>query len=263
MTRFLHLTDVHLCAATNRDGKVALLQRVASAIPAMRKAPKFVVISGDLTDHGDEQSYAALRPLLEAFPVPTVLALGNHDRRTAFHKVFGAEISNAPHDHDIVLDGIHVIVLDTSVPGRVAGSLDAAQLEWLATALARHPTLPKVIVAHHPPKTDPEALPWTCLDEDSTARLGSLLEGRSIGAILSGHIHTDRMSLWRGTPLVVSAGLHSTIDFLHEDGLRILEGAGFGICQLNGDEISVSYAQLSPQGKQIGMIDAARLRAFS
>ncbi|MCC6007384.1 MAG: metallophosphoesterase [Rhodobacteraceae bacterium] len=263
MTRFLHLTDIHLSAGTNHEAKAALLGRIAGAIPTLRHAPDFVVMSGDLVDRGDRESYAALRPLIEAFPVPVVLALGNHDRRASFHDVFGRAGSESSHDHDIVLGGVHVVTLDTSVPGRVAGALDEAQVEWLADAMARHPDLPKLIVAHHPPKTDENALPWTCLDDGSTARLASLIEVHPVLGILSGHIHMNRMSLWRGVPLVVSAGLHSTIDVLHEDGLRIVEGAGFGLCRVEEGNLSVHFVPLLPEGREVGMIDAARLRAFA
>lgn len=263
MTRFLHLTDIHLSVTTNHESKAALLERISGAIPAMRHRPDFVVMSGDLTDTGDAESYAALHRLVAGFPVPVVLALGNHDRRAPFHEVFGGSAHDRAHDHDAVHGGVHVITLDTSVPGRVAGALDPGQIDWLAEALARHPGLPKLVVAHHPPRTDAAALPWTCLDADSTERLAALLSDRNIIAVLSGHIHMNRMSVWQGVPLVVSAGLHSTIDVLHDDGLRIVEGAGFGLCRLDEGALSVHFVPLLPEGRQIGLIDAARLRAFA
>ncbi|MCC6000985.1 MAG: metallophosphoesterase [Pararhodobacter sp.] len=263
MTHFLHLTDLHLSVGTNLPAKAALLDRIAGAIPGMRFAPDFVVFSGDLTDRGDAESYAALRPIIDAFPVPVVLALGNHDRRAGFHGVFGAGGSDASHDHETVLAGVHVITLDTAVPGRVAGALTQGQVAWLAQALDRHVGLPKLIVAHHPPKTDAQALPWTCLDAESTEHLAVLLAGRQIVAILSGHIHMNRVSLWRGVPLVVSAGLHSVIDPLHDDGLRIREGASFGICRFAAGDLSVNFVPMMPEGRELGLIDAARLRAFA
>lgn len=263
MTRFLHLTDLHLSVGRNDERLAGLLDRIAGAIPNMRHQPDFVVISGDLTDHGDPASYAALRPLVTAFPVPVVLALGNHDRRAGFHAVFGQGESDAPHDHDSVLGGAHVIVLDTSVPGRVAGALDETQLAWLEGALARHPALPKLVVAHHPPLTAETDLPWTCLDPASSAQLAALLDGQRVIAILSGHIHMNRMSLWQGVPVVASSGLHSTIDVLHEEGLRILDGASFAMGRVEGANLSVHFVPLLPEGVEVGMIDAARLRAFA
>lgn len=269
MTAFLHLTDLHFSAtAPASEGKRAVLERLAADCAAMRVRPEFVIVSGDLADAGDPASYDALRPLIAAFPVPVLLALGNHDRRGAFHAAFGTGGGEAPHDHTAVLAGVHVIVLDTLVPARVAGALDEGQIAWLAQELDRHPGLPKLIVAHHPPRLDPMALPWTCLDAGSTDRLGAAIAGRGVAGILSGHIHMNRVSQWRGVPVITNIGLHSTIDLLHTDGLRLVEGTGFGLCRL-GEQgpgaggLSVSFAQITPQGREIGLIDAARLRAFS
>lgn len=263
MTHFLHLTDLHLSVASNHQAKAALLARIAGAIPGLRIPPDFVVISGDLTDRGDAESYAALRPMIEAFPVPVVLALGNHDRRAGFHASFGRQAHDAPHDHDVVLAGQHVITLDTAVPGRVAGALDAGQIDWLRAALGRHSDLPKLIVAHHPPMTEARALPWTCLDAASSEALADSLAGQRVTAILSGHIHMNRFSLWRGMPLVVSSGLHSTIDPLHDAGLRILDGASFAMVRPNGADLSVHFVPVLPEGRELGLIDTARLRAFA
>lgn len=259
MAHFVHLSDLHMTVGTNHERIAGLLGHIARSIPHMRQRPDFVVVSGDLTDRGDAESYAALRPLIEAFPVPVVLSLGNHDRREAFHAVFGQAGSDAPYDHDTVLAGVHVISLDTLVPGHVAGSLDEAQLGWLQTALTRHPGLPKLIIAHHPPKTSEADRSWTCLDADSTARLAALLEGHQVIAILSGHIHMNRMSLWRGMSLVASSGLQSTIDVLHEEGLRILDGASFALCRAEGGDFTVHFVPMLPEGREIAMVDIARL----
>lgn len=263
MTYFLHLTDLHLTVGTNENAKADLLARIAAAIRGLRIPPDFAVISGDLTDMGDAASYAALHPMIAAFPVPVVLALGNHDSRAEFHGVFGTPGNDAAHDHDTVLSGLHVIALDTSVPGRVAGALDPGQIAWARRAMARHPDLPKLIVAHHPPMTDAAALPWTCLDPASTEALAELLTGRQVVAILSGHIHMNRFSTWRGVPLIVSSGLHSSIDPLYDAGLRIREGAGFAMVRRIGADLSVHFVPVLPEGRELGLIDMARLRAIT
>jgi 3',5'-cyclic AMP phosphodiesterase CpdA len=263
MTAFLHLTDLHYSsAAPGAADKSALLGRLAEAAADMRAAPAFAVLSGDLADAGDEGSYRALRPLIEAFPVPVLTALGNHDHRGAFHAAFDTG-SEGPHHHAAEIAGLHVITLDSSVPGRVAGALCERQLGWLAEQLQDRPDLPKLIVSHHPPRLDPAALPWTSLDAASTERLGALIAGRGVAGILSGHIHMNRVALWQGVPVVTSTGLHSTIELMHAGGLRIVEGTGFAVGRWTGAGLSVSFAPLTPEGREIGQIDEARLRSFS
>jgi 3',5'-cyclic-AMP phosphodiesterase len=256
MTRFLHLSDLHLSQA-NAPRKAELLARIGAAVARMPARPEFAILSGDLTDHGDPESYRALQSMLADFPLPVHLALGNHDSRRGFHAVYGT--GAGAYHHAALVGDLHLITLDTSIPMRVHGRIDADQLGWLTAELDRHPERAKLIVLHHPPRLDPMALPWSTLDGGSTAALGEVLAGRRIAGLFSGHVHMNRMSLWQGAPLVVSAGLHSTIDPLFEGGLRILEGAGFNLCRWSGDGLSVTYVPLEPEGRQIGLIDLKKL----
>ena len=155
MTRFVHLTDIHIAApgaaapghkAQNAD----LLRRMVGIINAMTPRPDFVVASGDLTDLGDEDSYVLFRDITAPLQVPLVMALGNHDKRAPFHAVLGNAGSDAPYFHDAVHGDLHVITLDSSVPGHVAGAIPDAQFDYLGHALARHPDLAKLLVMHHP-----------------------------------------------------------------------------------------------------------------
>jgi 3',5'-cyclic-AMP phosphodiesterase len=256
MTRFLHLTDLHLSPA-NAPRKAGLLGRIGALVGRMPEPPEFAVLSGDLTDRGDAESYRLLQELLADFPLPVHLALGNHDSRRGFHAVFGTP--DGTYHHAALAGGLHLITLDTAIPGRVHGTLDAAQLAWLAAELDRHPERAKLIQLHHPPRLDPRALPWSTLDAEATAALGRVLAGRPVAGLLSGHVHMNRMTLWQGAPLVVSTGLHSTIDPLYEGGLRILEGAGFNLCRWAEEGLAVTYVPLEPEGRQIGLIDPFRL----
>ncbi|MDO9525008.1 MAG: metallophosphoesterase [Gemmobacter sp.] len=267
MTRFIHLTDLHLSHPSRNDPQMktdtsGALTRAVAAINAMDPLPDFVVCSGDLTNQGDPESYGLLDELLAPLRVPVLLALGNHDKREAFH-VTRDRTGDAPYVHETVLAGLHVITLDTLVPGRVAGAIDEGQFDWLAGALDNHAGLPKLIVLHHPPCVDPDGLPWAALDMASTDRLAGLVQGRGVIGMLSGHIHMNRVSLWHGIPLVVSIGLNSTVDLLERSDMRIVEGTGFCICTLRDSGLTVTFAPMTPEPRLLGVIDQARLRAFS
>ena len=157
---------------------------------------------------------------------------------------------------------LHVIALDSSVPGKVAGALDDAQFEFLQAALQRHPELAKLLVIHHPPRIDPEALAWGSLDKASSARLAAMLKGQHMAGILSGHVHVNRVSHWHGIPVVISNGLHSTIDLTETRDLRIVEGTGFGICEWHPSGLSVSFAPLDPTARELARIDREQLKSF-
>ena len=268
MTRFIHLTDLHIShtrAEGTDDSRAALsnLRRAVVAINGMDPQPDFVVASGDLTNMGDVASYQLLKDTLAPLKAPLIPALGNHDKRAGFHTVFGAGASDAPLTSVQMIAGLQVIVLDTMIPAHVAGTIDTAQFAMLEAALAAHPETPKVIVMHHPPRLDPAGLPWASIDMEATTRLAEVLAPYPVSAILSGHIHINQTSLWHGIPLLVSTGLDSTIDLLDRRDLRIMEGAGFTICHLRDSGITASYVSLSPEARELAVIDRARLLKFT
>ena len=268
MTRFIHLTDLHVSHPDLNDPHLqsdtpATLRRVVEVINAMEQQPDFVVASGDLTNQGDVQSYELVRDILAPLRAPLVMALGNHDKRAGFNAVFAPGLADAPYFHDAPQGDLHVVTLDSSVPGKVAGALDAAQFDFLEAALKRHGDLPKLLIIHHPPRIDPEALAWGSLDQDSTNRLAEMLRGQNIAGILSGHVHVNQVSHWHGIPVVVSKGLHSTVDLTETRDLRIVEGTGFGIADWRPSGLAVSFVPLDPVAQQLALIDRQQLKSFA
>ncbi|MEX3316284.1 metallophosphoesterase [Sulfitobacter sp. PS-8MA] len=267
MTRFVHLTDLHISHPDLNDPHLqsdtpATLRRVVEVINALAPQPDFVVASGDLTNQGDIQSYELVRDILAPLQAPLVMALGNHDKRAGFNAVFAPGLADAPYFHDAAYGGLHVITLDSSVPGKVAGALNDAQFAFLEAALARHADLAKLMVIHHPPHIDPEALAWGSLDPASTARLAEMLAGQRVAGIVSGHVHVNRVSHWHGIPVVISNGLHSTVDLTETRDLHVIEGTGFGLCEWRDSGLSVSFAPLTPKPRKLTRIDRALLKSF-
>lgn len=268
MTRFVHLTDLHISHPESGDTMLrtdtpAQVARAVEAIGKLTPAPDFVIASGDLTNIGDAKSYALLQEILAPLSMPVVLALGNHDKRGPFHTAYDTGKGEGPHYHDTILAGLHVITLDTLLPGRVSGTICDEQFAFLTAALDRAPDLPKIIVAHHPPRIDPGELPWATLDQAISDRLATLLRGRGVLGILSGHVHINSVRMWHGVPLYVSQGLNSTVDLIEREDMRIMEGTGFSLFDLRGSGLTVTFIPLSPNAQELGRLEVARLRSFS
>ncbi len=269
MTRFIHLTDLHLSTPDAPDPHLhsetaATLAGVLERIRALTPAPDFIVLSGDLTNRGDGASYRLLRRMLAELPVPVVPALGNHDRRAGFRAAFeghGAD-PEAPLFHHRVLAGLHVIALDSLVPGRVGGGIGPDQFAALDTALQSHADLPRLLVCHHPPHAA-GALAWEALNAADSDRLAERLRGRGVVAMLSGHVHMNRVRSWHGIPVVVNMGLHATVDVLEPRDMVIRQGTGFADCRLDADGFQVTFVPHAPAGPVLGRIDEATLRSFS
>ncbi|MCE8007326.1 metallophosphoesterase [Aestuariivita sp.] len=269
MTRFLHITDLHLTAPETQDpgqqtDTAAALDQVIVHAQQLEPRPDFIIASGDLTNIGDAASYALLAKKMGQLDMPVIYALGNHDSRAGFHTAFPgyAGAPDGPLDHDIVVAGQHVIVLDTSLPGLVSGGFEDGQLDFLAMALERHSDLPKILVIHHPPATGPESQhSWAQINPADSVLLAEAVENYQIGMIFCGHIHLNRVSQWHGVPVISAIGLQSTVSPDRSGGLHITEGTAIGVCDIRPTGIDVVFVPLT-QGQTIKVIGPDLLKGL-
>jgi 3',5'-cyclic-AMP phosphodiesterase len=263
---FLLISDLHQGAADDaglRTDTAANLRATLDAVAAIRPRPAFALFAGDLANHGLPESYRHLRSELARLDVPALYALGNHDARGAFRAHFLGEVggSDAACFHEAVVSGVHVVTLDSSVPGRISGALDDAQFAFLDEALDRHPELPKIVMIHHPPALDPDAEGFEILAHADADRLAETIAGRGVAGIVSGHIHRDRVAMWRGVPLVTCIGLHCEIvEDEGSDALRHIRGASFARCTLRDGGLEVRFVQLPSDRADLGQTPLSRLR---
>ncbi len=268
--RFVHLTDIHVspppAGGTSKDDEpVARLDTALEMIRGIDPAPDFAIVSGDITDKGDEESYRIVRRRLDALAMPVVHALGNHDSRPGFYAgmLDRTQDAQAQYCHERSIAGVHVIVLDTSVPGRTSGEVGEAQFDFLEAALRREPDRPKIVVMHHAPRIDEESpFAWESLSVAETERFRQIVGGGNVAGILTGHIHHDRVSNWHGVSVIVGMGLQAFIDPLYRKGLRILSGASFGLCTLRPSGLTVSFVPLACDRRPLGFLDEDKVRSL-
>ena len=263
-TIFIHLTDLHVGNPDVADDHLfsdtaATLARVLKLIGSMDPKPQFIIASGDLTNRGDADSYRHLKTVMAATDLPVVYAIGNHDTRAGFYEGMLERSTDldAPYDHEQVIEGVHVITLDTTTPGQIGGSLDPEQFAWLEAALDSHADLPKLIVAHHAPALG-DAPPWDhwrTIEFNQSQTLAALLKGRNVLAILSGHIHHDRFSVWHGIPVIVGMGQHAATDILTTDVLRMVEGSSFGIGTIRRSGLTMALVPLPQTRTELNRYD--------
>jgi len=268
-TIFIHLTDLHVGNPDVADDHLfsdtaATLARVLKLIGSMDPKPQFIIASGDLTNRGDADSYRHLKTVMAATDLPVVYAIGNHDTRAGFYEGMLERSTDldAPYDHEQVIAGVHVITLDTTTPGQIGGSIEPEQFAWLETALDSHPDLPKLIVAHHAPALG-DAPPWDhwrTIEFNQSQTLAALLKGRNVLAILSGHIHHDRFSVWHGIPVIVGMGQHAATDILTTDVLRMVEGSSFGIGTVRSSGLTMALVPLPQTRAELNRYDLKLLR---
>lgn len=227
MTRLLHLSDTHLAApGVLHNGLVDTTAVLVRVLESLRGAGPLdaVVVSGDVSDDGSRASYETARDLVGGFAAEhgavTVFAMGNHDLPGPFTEVLGPTRSV----HDV--DGLRVLVLDSSVPGRGYGELPAEQLAWARGVLADPAPRGSVVVVHHPPLPAPTVL-HEGLRLQRPAELLDALAGTDVRAVLSGHYHHPfAATLPSGLAALVAPGVANRTDVLVAPGReRVVRGS--------------------------------------
>ncbi|ALV45859.1 hypothetical protein MB46_10560 [Arthrobacter alpinus] len=250
--RILHLSDTHLMdGGALHQGTVDTVAAYRHTLAAFENAGPLdlVVVSGDASDDGSPASYRTLRSLTGDFAsrhgAVAVYAMGNHDQRSGFRAVLGtghpgsdvarsvaepSATSEAPIVGVSEVAGYRIITLDSSVPHRTHGHVDATQLAWLQSELATNHGHGSVIVIHHPP-VEPVTPLHQGIELINAAELASALAGTDTVAILSGHYHhhlSDVLASGSGSiPVVVTSGIVNSNDVLASPGHeRAVAGSG-------------------------------------
>jgi 3',5'-cyclic-AMP phosphodiesterase len=146
------ISDLHIKSpgslAYGRVDTAAALERCVAALNAFRPRPDFVVISGDLADTPTAEEYQHLKHLLAPLELSYAGIPGNHDSRELMRAAFPSQpyaFSSGPLNQRIEIDGLDLLLLDSSVAGKPHGELDAPTLQWLDATLADSPDRPALM----------------------------------------------------------------------------------------------------------------------
>ena len=213
MTVIVQLSDTHLIAggapAYGRVDTYAAMQRAAAHLAGLGRAVGGIdalVITGDLTDHGEPEAYALLAEALKDLPFPIHALPGNHDLREPMRAAFPAKPATGPLDEAIQVGPLRLVLLDDLVEGEPWGRLSAAQLEWLDTTLAAHAPHPTLVFLHHPPFATGIAFMDAIGLREPEALETVIRRHPHVHLVGCGHIHRTIITHWAGVPCVVAPG---------------------------------------------------------
>lgn len=200
------ISDLHVQPAGQKAyGIVDTNHYLAMAVEQLNRLhpqPDLVVATGDLVDERTEAEYRMLQVLLAPLKAPLYFAMGNHDDRGAFRKVF-ADLPYMPSTGFVqyVLDEypVRIIVLDTLVDGEGYGTMDADRLAWLDARLADNSQKPTVLFMHHPPfATGIQGMDrLRCRGAEPLAEIISRYP--CVQRVACGHLHRSIQTVWAGT----------------------------------------------------------------
>ena len=224
----VHVSDTHLLGGGRRLGgrydTASNLQRTLAAIENLAVRPDAILFTGDLTDLGEPEAYAALKaavePVAARLDAALVWVAGNHDERPELRaSLLGGAPTLEPVTGEWDLGGLRLLALDTSVPGWHHGDLDDAQLAWLRDVLATPAPLGTLLAMHHPPL--PSHLPlFDILELRHQDRLADAIAGTDVRGILAGHLHYSTHGMFAGVDVSVAAATCYTMN-LARPALRV------------------------------------------
>jgi len=220
------LTDIHIGFERGNPDERNLRQfaTVLERFAEGRLQPDLLLLTGDLTEHGDAASNQTVAGMVAKCPFPVLPIPGNHDDRQAVSAAFPhVPMADGFMQYGLDRRGLRVIMLDTLEAERHGGAFCEARAKWLRAELAAHADKPVLIAMHHPPVAT--GIAWMDPDpgEPWIARFGEAISGHgNIKAIACGHVHRSIATTFAGVPLIVCPSTAPTValDFKQIDPMR-------------------------------------------
>ena len=172
----------------------------------------FLLLPGDLTQHGEPENHTWLQQRLSLVPFPVYVVPGNHDIPTVkatektiafadfphYYQKFGYE---NPHQHDYtkeILPGVQLVALNSNEftpEGEQFGYINEAQLAWLEGILASNTDKLIMLMLHHNviehlPNQSNHPLGKRYMLSNSPTLL-TILRKYGVKLIFTGHLHVQ------------------------------------------------------------------------
>jgi len=199
MIRVLQITDTHLFAdpagelygVNTRQSLISVLQHINISA----NQGDLLLLTGDLSHDETESSYDLLNAIIDSLGIPAYSLPGNHDMPVFMER----RLQNTTNDGiSHFLHGAWMFVLlDSSVPGEVAGYIREDVLRALEDLLGRHASesagdAKHVLVAvHHNPVKVGSAWMDRIGVQNGEALFEVLHKHESVKAVICGHIHQE------------------------------------------------------------------------
>lgn len=151
--RIAQISDIHLYADKQQEllgvktfeGFVAVID----LLKADKKKPDMIILSGDMSQDHTEQAYMNMVDVLKELSIPIYFVPGNHDHPEILKRLF--PLNNISDLRNLVFNNWNIILLDSQIPGRVEGCLDASQMDYMQVCLNKYPHHQAIVIFHHQP----------------------------------------------------------------------------------------------------------------
>lgn len=254
MFQFLHLSDLHM--PTKKDGKVAgiksyrRLENVIKSISELDIQPRFILITGDVSNDGTLEGYKLAKELFqrkELENIPVHYVMGNEDNRDNFFNVFGGKKFDTYH-YSVDYEPFRVIVLDSYREGTRSGYFDGDQLEWLEELLHVEPVKPFIVAFHHTLFQYQPEFDVRSVHESHRIKLFSILQSCNVLAILNGHHHFNQSSLVDGFLNIMAGSTFGELSY-NDKLFSIIDASSYNLVIYRDGRLFVKTIYVPSSGK--------------
>jgi len=227
-----HLTkeaDSDLLGVVTRDSLAAVIEQIQENIQKQRHTvPDFLVASGDIAQDASREAYHYFQTQIVPLCQASGWFSGNHDDTEVLNLALngGSELAKVYR-----FEHWQLILLDSSVAGKVHGFLAQSELDLLAQSLAERPDLHSLVCLHHHP-VDIDSVWLDNIGLHNRDDFFAILDRfDNVRGVLWGHIHQEWQSYRQGVSLMATPS--TCIQFLPKS-------SGFAV-----DNIAPGYRWLS------------------
>ena len=236
--KFAVVSDLHIALPQTIWDHPSRFHLVEVSIPALELVLEhlgqldldFLLLPGDLTQHGERENHLWLSERLAKLPYPVYVVPGNHDvpvfnpqnnlislnEFPQYYQRFGyQEIHHLDYTLEI-LPGVQLIGLNSNhfdESGNQVGCLQEQQFHWLEQVLSKAKEQFILLMIHH---NVIEHLPGQATNPlgrrymlDNAPRLLNLLKEAGVQLIFTGHLHVQDISQWQGIYEITTGSLVS------------------------------------------------------
>lgn len=195
--QFVYISDTHL-GFTKTDNA---FEQFSKELFIEKGKYAFLIHTGDVTELGTKEAFALYRQKTSTWDLQTYSAIGNHDVRWSPSGKKMYKDFLGPTYYSFNYNGVHFVVLDSTIVHQTQGHIDEKQLEWLAKDISGIPAITPVFVfTHHPVR-------WTGISIDNGYKVIQLLERFTSKVFFHGHSHNVRVLSWNGMTFVQNGAL--------------------------------------------------------
>ena len=200
----LQISDTHLSA--DKSHRLAGLNTLNSLQQVIEHAsqqvgrPDLVITTGDLVHDASREGYAMLRQQMQSLNAPVYYLPGNHDLTSEMLATCAKDQGAFP--VTLQLADWSIVLLDSSVIGKVGGHLSEPQLAALDEALSEQEEKNCLVCLHHHPLKIGSAWMDNIALDNADDFFAIIDKYPQVKSIIYGHIHQSHEASRNGVQLL-------------------------------------------------------------